>query len=274
MRFSEIVNEAPRNDPDELKRRTDRSKGVLDKQAADKAKISSRASELGKKGAKQRALNKDLKAFNKDLRKDELEKREREAKSAENGHREPDPQKPVNDGDGINKPSVADSGQSDIDAQNTSGIPNDVKSEIDDTILMFLKQQIKSHKRKRGIEGDQGVEERDVIDFAKHKYPDVDPMQIDRLWIEVKGGSNAVSLSDVGSEYKSGETSNASYSGKDLDKKLNNRRKERSRSNSPRRYQQTNYTDDEELSVGNVISKVSDMSNKDMKRFKDLISNG
>lgn len=281
MRFSEIINEAPRNDPEELKRRTDRAKGALDKQSAEKAKISSRASELGKKGAQQRALNKDFKEFNKGLRKDELEKRDREKQASDNKHEEPSPQEPHVDSRGRTEPTIGDDGQAQADASNPENTTNDFKAEVDDTILSFLKQQIKAHKRKRGVEGDQGVEERDVIEFAKHKYPKVDPTQIDKIWAEVKGHGSSVAnmntsamAADAGGDYNKGGAPDDNKV-KDLDAKVKKQtdRQERStsRNQGGGRNQQSQT---QEFSMGNVMSKLRDMDEKDIKKFKEFLQNG
>ena len=231
MRFSDIINEAPKNDPEELKRRLARTKDVHDKRDAEKAERSKRASELGKKGAQARALNKDFKAFNKDLRKDELERREQEQNAQpQNVERDP-PASP-------NNASLSDAEK--------------------DLIAPFIKNQIRDRKRKRGIEGDQGVEERDVLDFAKEKYPNADPSEIESLWKQVTGGTpEKPKAADVATKFGDTPADNA----------------EKPEQSQPQQQQQPRSAPAKKPSskgsvMGQIMSKVKDMSMKELKIFK------
>ena len=274
MRFEELI-EAPRNDPEELKRRTDRAKGTMDKQQAQKDKISSRASELGKKGAQQRKLNKDFKSFNMDLRKDELEKREAEKNKGSVSKNSPEKNSNNVDSQGRIEPTVNQPNQptkpNQPNAQKSS--KGKIKKEIDDTILQFIKQQIKDRKRQQGIDGDQGVEEKDVVDFAKYKYPDANPEVIDKMWAEVKGQDISMAA-DNKPEYDPAPQQNNAISATrdDMERRMGNREYSQGQNNYRSNYR-SNYQSKSDK-VDKVMSSLRKLSKKDLIKFRELINNG
>lgn len=254
MRFSDITNEAPKNDPEELKRRLDKAKGINDKRDQEKADRSQRASDLGKKGAEARSFNKDLKATGMDIRKDELAKRDQEVSAQDAG--------------GQGEPEQSTSPEQ-------SANLNDTEKQL---VAPFIKSQIRDRKRKRGVEGNQGVEEKDVLDYAKEKYPNVDPEELEAVWKKITGASgglktgNLMKAADSGSSFQSDGDNDQPQQSQQSEKPFNFPTDEPKQS-APMKSSSPMGSRGKANPMGKIMSRVKQMSLRDLKLFKKELSN-
>ncbi len=232
MRFKDLF-EAPRNNPADLAKKVG---SVNDAERDRKETIRKRNSSNGKLGAQTRAMNKDFKALNKELKNDA------KAKAADQQAAvEPEPNKP-----------------------NT-----DMSSAEKDLIAPFIKSQIRDRKRKRGVEGDQGVEERDVLDYAQEKYPNVDAQELEGLWKQVSGGDSSPKATDVETPYGSGKDEDPQPNQDEPKTQKKPRRKPSGGSGGGSSPEGSVSSKD----MGRILDRIKSMSMKELKWFKKAIRN-